>query len=165
MSDEDDVDDVDPELEAALEAQQWLAESSLDAVFEAYDEAVEQGLESPVIVLVDCEDELGGEIARGWLGEEAVEEAILWRQSEDTLAAEQDGGDEEDDEDEERTTVFARAVGWSDAAKEISEAFPYLVEAFEEGPPDDGVLVISITAGGASALTAPFDLRDEEDDA
>jgi hypothetical protein len=160
MSDDD---DVDPELEAALEAQQWLAESSLDAVFEAYDEAVEQGLESPVIVLVDCEDELGGEIARGWLGDEAVDEAILWRQSEDTLAEEQGEPGEEEDDDEERTTVFARAVGWTDAQTEINEAFPYLVEAFEEGPPDDGVLVISITAGGASALTAPFDLREDDD--
>ncbi|MGL4514348.1 MAG: hypothetical protein ACRCT8_14770 [Lacipirellulaceae bacterium] len=158
-------DDIDPELEAALEAQQWLAESSLGAVFEAYDEAVEQGLEAPVVVLVDCEDELGSEIARGWLGDEAVDDAILWRESDDQLAAEaEESAEDELDEDEERTTVFARAVGWTDCRDEIAEAFPYLSDAFDEGPPDDGVLVISITAGGASALTAPFDLREEDEE-
>ena len=128
---------ADPE-----EAQQWLVESTLPLVFETYDEAVGEGMPSPIVLVVDCEDELGGPIARGWLGDEAVDDA---------LAAEADDANE--------TIAFARAVAWEASREELSEAFPYLAEALRSSPPTDGVLVIGVTAGGASALTAPFDAR------
>lgn len=130
----------------ALEAHQLLVESSLPLVFEAFDDAKEDDLAHPMIVLVDCEDELGGQVARGWLGDEVVEDAI---------AAEAP----DEDSEEEQTTVFARAIAWTEARKEIVEAFPYLAEAFTKDPPEDGVLVVGITAGGASAFTAPWDAR------
>lgn len=130
----------------ALEAHQLLVESSLPLVFEAFDDALEDNIAQPMIVLVDCEDELGGQVARGWLGDEVVDDAI---------AAEVP----DEDSEEEQTTVFARAIAWKEARKEIAEAFPYLADAFADGPPEDGVLVVGITAGGASAFTAPWDAR------
>lgn len=133
-----------PDETAALDAQQTLVESSLPIVFATYDEAQADGVAQPVVVLVDCEDELGGEIARGWLGDEAVSDAIAMRHADDPDA---------------ETTVFARAVALADCRDELGRAFPYLAPVFESPPPDDGVLVVGVTAGGASALTAPNDAR------
>ncbi|TWT99169.1 hypothetical protein Pla108_01030 [Botrimarina colliarenosi] len=131
-----------------LELQQSLVESALPLVFEAYDEAVEAGVAHPMIVLLDCEDELGGEIARGWLGEDAIDDAI----------AAQAAGDDSPSESDP-TTVLARAIGWDDAQSDLADAFPYLKPALDQGPPEDGVFVVGVTAGGASALTAPWDAR------
>lgn len=128
-----------------LELQQELVETALPLVFSTYDEAERDGVQSPLVVLVDCEDELGGQIARGWLGEEVVDDAIA--------------ANLPDEDPDSQTTVFARALGWEEAAAELAEAFPYLGPALESAPPDDGVFVVSITAGGASALTAPWDAR------
>lgn len=131
-----------------LELQQSLVESALPLVFEAYDEAVEAGVATPIIVLVDCEDELGGEIARGWLGDDAIDDAIAAQVSLENAPTESDP-----------TTVFARAIGWDEARGELSAAFPYLTPVLDGAPPEDGVFVIGVTAGGASALTAPWDAR------
>ncbi|CAE7370173.1 unnamed protein product, partial [Symbiodinium sp. CCMP2456] len=98
-----------------LELQQSLVESALPLVFEAYDEAVEAGVAAPIVVLVDCEDELGGEIARGWLGDDAIDDAIA------AQVASEDAPDEGDP-----TTVFARAIAWDDARDDLAAAFPYL---------------------------------------
>lgn len=130
-----------------LDAHQLLVESALPIVFETYDEAVAEEVVSPLIVLVDCEDELGGQIARGWLGDEVVDDAI---------AAEAPGEETE----MQQTTVFARAIAWAEAQPDLVEAFPYLEPALETGPPEDGVFVVGITEGGASAFTAPWDARD-----
>ncbi len=137
-------DELDPELEAALEEQQALAESSLAAVFEAYDSAIEQRVPRPVVWVVDCEDEVGASIAQAWVGEEVVEEAI----------ATADGGDDE-------TIVFTAAFSWEDCQREVPELFPYLAPVFAGDPPEDGVMLISVTSGGASVLTAPLDARPE----
>ena len=51
------------------------------------------------------------------------------------------------------TTVYARAENWKQCKREVPETFEYLAPVFEGGPPLDGFLVVSITAGGASALT------------
>lgn len=133
----------DPELEAALEEQQNLVESSLPAVFEAYDAAHAEKIKHPVVMVIDCLDEVGRQIAAAWVGEETVEDAIAER-----------------DPDED-TVVFAAAFGWDDCRREVPEYFPYLAPVFEAAPPEDGVLVVSVTSGGASALTAPFDARAE----
>ena len=131
----------------AIEAQQQLVEERLDLVFATYDEAIADGVEAPVLMLVDCEDELGSQIARGWLGDEQIDEAIAVHRADS--GGEPGGG----------ATAFARGVPWKESRAELSEAFPYLADALQSPPPSDGVLVISITAGGASALTAPFSAR------
>ncbi|MEO0530863.1 MAG: hypothetical protein AAF266_09870 [Planctomycetota bacterium] len=136
---------TDP-TEDELEAHQLLVESSLPLIFESYDDATSDDIAEPMIVLVDCEDELGGQVARGWLGDEVVDDAIAAEVPDEVS-------------DSEQTTVFARAIAWDEAREEIAEAFPYLADAFADGPPADGVLVVGITAGGASAFTAPWDAR------
>lgn len=127
----------------ALEAQQWLLESSLALVFDAYDEAVAANERDPVVFILDCEDAVGGEIARSWLGEQAIADAIADRALED---------------EESETTVFAHAFPFAKCRTEVPAVFPYLKGAFER-PPADGFLAISVTAGGASALTVPFAAR------
>lgn len=123
-----------------LEQQQALAESSLALLFETYDRAISDGVTSPVVLLVDCEDQIGGQIARAWLGDDAVDDAVA-------------------NNTESDTTVYARAENWNQCRKEVPLAFEYLAPVFEKDPPADGFLTISITAGGASALTVPMDAR------
>lgn len=125
-----------------LEQQQQLAETSLPLLFQTYDDALAEQVDRPVLVLLDCEDDIGGAIARGWLGDEAVDDAIAYT------------------DDESETTVFARAVAWEASCSEIPKFFPYLASVFAQGPPVDGFLVISVTSGGASALTVPLDARE-----
>ena len=133
------------ELDEALEAQQWLLESSLPLVFEAYDDARQRDVVDPVVVLLDCEDQIGGEIARSWLGEETVEDAIL-HQSDDV------------DEEDEATTVFAVAFALEECRTEVPPVFPYLEPALQSAP-DEGFYAISVTSGGASILIVPPDAR------
>ena len=127
---------------------QSLVESALPLVFEAYDEAIEDGVAAPIVVLVDCEDELGGEIARGWLGDDAIDDAIA------AQAAAENAPNESDP-----TTVLARAIAWDDARGDLAAAFPYLKPILDGKLATDAVFVVGITAGGASALTAPWDAR------
>jgi hypothetical protein len=143
-------DDACDALQIALEEQQALAESSLPLLFEAYDDAVESEVERPVVILLDCEDEIGGEIARAWLGPEDVDEAISDRQA--------------SSDSEDSTTVYARAFAWDDCRAEIPEVFPYLAEVFDDPSPENTFLTISVTAGGASALHVPLELREVLDD-
>jgi hypothetical protein len=132
-------------LEADLEAQQMLLETSLPLAFEIYDDAVKRNVKQPVVVLLDCEDEIGGEIARTWLGDEAVEDAIAHNAASDPS--------------EDETTVFAHAFSLEECRREIPPVFPYLAPALD-GPPDPrGFWAIAITAGGASILTVPLDAR------
>lgn len=133
------VDDFREESDP-LEAQQLLLESSLELAFSAYDEALAAKLRDPVVFLLDCEDAIGGEIARSWLGEETVADAI----------ADRDDGAE--------TTVFAHAFPFVQCRTEVPAVFPYLSPALKT-PPVDGFLAIAVTCGGASALTVPFSAR------
>lgn len=135
------------DLDQDLENQQLLAESSLPLLFETADDAKKDNIEHPVIVLVDCEDKIGHEIALGWVGQASLADAIATEQ-----------GNRANDTG---TTVLARAISWSDACEGIGEVFPYLAEVFEQPAPDNGFLVVSITSGGASALTVPNDARPE----
>jgi len=127
--------------------QQSLLESSLPLVFEAYDAALQDGVVCPVVLLLDCEDPIGGEIARAWLGAESVGEAIAERESA-TQAAEE-------------TTVFAHAFPLEQCREEIPRVFDYLAPVFQEQPPEDGFWAVSVTCGGASALTVPAAARQE----
>ena len=143
-----------PSEEAALEAQQELLESSLPLVFEAYDIATKAGNSSPVVILLDCEDDVGREIAESWLGAGAVQEAIEQRQ-----LLEEDNADDSDDINDQ-TTVFAHAFPIEECRQEVPEVFPYLAPVFSADLPQDGFLVIAVTCGGASALTVPLSARD-----
>jgi len=129
-----------------LEYQQALLEESLALVFTAYDQAIAAHVSDPVVILLDCEDPLGEQVARGWLGDEAVDIAI------EQVSAEPSSRDEQ-------TTVFAYAFAWHACQQEIPAVFPYLAPVFEQSPPRDGFLAISVTRGGASALTVPWDAR------
>ena len=129
-----------------MEAQQLLLETCLELVFSAYDAARRAGIAIPVVVLLDCEDEIGGQIARSWLGTEEVEDAIAQRRAE--VAADAEGQDA-------ATTVYAQAFAWQDCQDAIPKVFPYLGPVFSEQPADAGFLAISITGGGASALSVP----------
>jgi hypothetical protein len=133
----------DAELEEALESQQMLLETSLPLVFEAYDDAVKRKVKTPVVLLLDCEDAIGGEIARGWLGKEAIEDAI----------AQHAATDSSDDE----TTVFAIGFPLEECRREIPSVFPYLEPALQA--PTSGFLAVSVTSGGASILIVPPDAR------
>ncbi|TWT86573.1 hypothetical protein Mal64_33990 [Pseudobythopirellula maris] len=133
-----------------LDAQQALVENSLALLFETYDTALSDGVKDPVVLLVDCEDDLGAQIACGWLGEEAVDDAIAMQHAE---AA--------DAEAELDTTVYARAFAWRECQQELPSAFPYLADVFAGGPPVGGFLAVGVAAGGASALTVPEELREE----
>ncbi|MEX2168781.1 MAG: hypothetical protein WD851_05700 [Pirellulales bacterium] len=148
--DPDDPTEVNDGLQIALEEQQALAESSLPLLFEAYDDAADSQVERPVVILLDCEDEIGGEIARAWLGAEEVDEAIRDREA--------------SSDSEDSTTVYARAFAWDDCRAEIPEVFPYLAEVFDDDSPENTFLTISVTAGGASALHVPLELRDVLDE-
>ena len=132
----------------ALQQQQSLLESSLPAAFAAYDTAKKQGMPAPVVFLLDCEDEIGGEIAQSWLGDQTVIDAIAHRQSQ-----------ADQDEPDLSTTVFAYAFPFEQCLSEVPQVFPYLAPVFEQPRPNDGFLAIAVTAGGASALTVPFAIR------
>jgi hypothetical protein len=123
-----------------------LIEASLPLVFSTYDEAVSGRMHEPVVLLIDCEDELGREIAEAWVGREAVEDAVLSVQT------------ERDDGPEVLTTVFARAMPLAACREEIPAVFPYLARSFEQ-PPADSILVVVVAAGGAATYFAPFSAR------
>jgi hypothetical protein len=124
-----------------------LIESSLPLVFETYDEAVRAGVVDPVVILVDCEDEIGHEIARQWVGDEAVEAAIAAQAGESDTP--------------ETTTALARAVSFRECRREISASFPYLRGTFEQPPPPDGFVAVVISFGGAATFTVPLGARPE----
>jgi len=133
--------------ETALQEQQELLENSLPAAFSAYEMALDEGMAEPVVFLLDCEDEIGGEIARSWLGSETVDDAIEQRK----LQEEVEGGE---------TTVFAHAFPTSKCREEVPAIFPYIEAVFFEALPCESLLVIVVTCGGASALTVPFSAHD-----
>ena len=134
------------EVDAALEDQQMLLETSLPLAFEAFDDAVRRKVVDPVVVLLDCEDALGGEIARAWLGEEAVEDAIAHEAAADAR--------------EGQTTVFAHAFSLEECRAEVPAVFPYLAPALSQSAPAGQFWAISVTAGGASLLGVPLDARE-----
>jgi|GEM_PF-1410218 len=128
--------------ETALLAQQELLESCLELVFETREAARTDSVADPVILLIDCEDALGAEIANAWLGAAAVRNAIAERQLDDPAG--------------EVTTVYARAFSWAESRREVPLVFDYLAPVFETPAPVDGFLAIAVTAGGASAFTVPL---------
>ncbi len=138
------------EAETALDLQQELLEGSLPAVFSAFDEATSKGMAGPVVFVLDCEDPIGGEVARAWLGTEAVDDAIEQRQLQEATEGQVT----------EETTIFVYAFPFDQCSEEVPRIFPYLGAMFNQPLPEDGVLAIAVTCGGASALTVPFSARE-----
>jgi len=132
--------------EAAQQAQQEMLENCLELVFDALDDAVEDKIVDPVIFLLDCEDAIGEQIAKAWLGAEAVQDAVAEQQLADP------GSD--------LTTVFAHAFPLSESRQEVPAVFPYLASVLDDPLPQDGFFAIAVTAGGASAFTVPLAARD-----
>ena len=126
----------------AAQSQQDLLESCLELVRETRTAALSEKVIGPVVLLIDCEDEIGAAIATAWLGAETVRDAI----AEQRL----------DDPDGEVATVYARAFSWAESQREVPLVFDYLAPVFETPPPADGFLAIAVTAGGASVFTVPF---------
>lgn len=137
------------ESNSALEEQQALLEHCLPAVFEAYEDACRRRMSNPVVFLLDCEDEIGGEIARSWLGAEAIEDAIDQRKFQDAAS-----------EEVTKTTVFAYGFPFDRCRREVPKVFPYLASVFKQTLPADTFLTISVTSGGASALSVPLSARE-----
>ena len=130
------------------ETHEAMVESSLSLLFATYDEAIQSGVDDPVLFLVDCEDVIGGEIARAWAGDEAVEDAVVLERA-------------KRDAENDATTVLARAVPWADCRQEVPAVFPYLAAVFENEPETGGFLVLSVTDGGAAVFTVPLERRDD----
>jgi len=130
----------------ALQEQQELLESCLELVFATYDAALADKVSEPVVMLLDCEDEIGGQIAGGWLGVEAVQNAIAEQRLEDPSG--------------QSTTVYAQAFPMAECRREVPQFFSYLAPVFSVELPADSFLAIAVTSGGASALTVPDSARE-----
>ncbi len=123
-----------------------LLENSLPQLFDAHDRARDDGVQDAVVFLVDCEDEIGGQIARAWEGDDAVDSAIMANSE----AAAEAG--------ESLTTTLARPVPFDECRQEVPKFFPYLKESFET-PPSDGFLVVVVSFGGAGTFAVPLSAR------
>ena len=124
-----------------------MVESCLDRIFAAYDFGIEEKIVDPVIFLVDCEDVVGGAVARGWEGDDAVDAAIMANAESDSL------------EGKLPTTILTTAVSFVDSCTEVPRWFPYLEETLSQGPPCDAFYVIAITFGGAGVFSVPLSAR------
>lgn len=142
--------DVNDELspdEVAAATQQELLESCLEIAFDAYEEAIRDNMLQPVVFVIDCEDDIGEQIANAWLGEENVRNAVAEQRLEQP--------------DEDLTTVFAQAFPMTESRREVPAVFDYLAPVFETELPPESFLAIAITAGGASAFTVPLSAREQ----
>ena len=134
-----------------MDGREALLDSSLPPLFGAFDKSIEEGLINPVLLLIDCEDTIGGPIAREWEGGDAVDAAIL-----SNAMVERDRKS-----DEQATTVLIKTVSFLDGRQELSRWFPYLSEAFTEGPAAEGFYVVVISFGGAGVFTVSMSARPE----
>lgn len=135
----------DSELD--MRGRETMVESCLDRIFVAYDLGIHEGIVDPVVLLVDCEDSVGGEVARGWEGDDAVDGAIMAN------------ADSDSNHEDTPTTILIRAVSFVDSQMDIPECFPYLQETFSQDSGADEFYVVAITFGGAGAFTVPFSAR------
>ncbi len=132
-----------------------LIEDSLLQVFEAYDLARRDGIKHPVVLLLDCEDEIGSQIARAWDGDDAVDAAIM------ANAVRDDAGADDDNAAAAITTTLARWESFKRCRREVPKVFPYLAGTFEQPPPLDGFVAVVVACGGAATFILPLDARPE----
>jgi hypothetical protein len=125
-----------------------LIEDSLAQVFETYDLARSDGITNAVVLLLDCEDEIGSQIARAWDGDDAVDAAIM---------ANADGDERGDNA--ALITTLARWESFKRCRRELPKVFPYLAGTFEQPPPEDGFVTVVVAFGGAATFIVPLDAR------
>lgn len=130
------------DLEADMDAREELLEGSLEQVYTVYEESLGEGVYFPVVFLVDCEDELGGRLARDWVGREEVDEAI---------EANHAGGSNT------ITTTFAQCLSFQDCQDYVPQMFPYLQGSFQQAPPEGTFIAIVIASGGAGSFFVPYE--------
>ncbi len=112
----------------------------LKQVRAAFDNAVVKQMPQPIVFLVDCEDDIGGRIARAWCGDAAVDQQIAARKN-----GQRPG----------KTTVLVRALPYQTAQEMVQFDFKYLTEIFPEPPTTDEVCVLIVGMGGAASLFVP----------
>lgn len=127
-----------------MDNRQDLLEGSLAQVFAVYGDGLEMGLPQPVVVLLDCEDEIGGPLARQLVGDADIDEARREVQA---------------DAGERITTTLALPFSWEECRDEVAAWFPYLAATFEQTAPRDGFITVVVTAGGAATFTVPLDAK------
>ena len=132
-----------------MDGREALLEASLDNLFDAFDIATSEGVNEPVLILIDCEDVIGAPIARKWEGGDAVDAAIMSNAM----------GNETSEHEERATTVLIKTVPLFDNQQELSQLFPYLADALASGPVVDGFYVLVISFGGAGIFTVPMATR------
>jgi hypothetical protein len=130
------------DLEADMEAREELLEGSLAQVYSVYEEALEDGVYLPVLFLVDCEDELGGKLARDWVGREEVDEAIESNRKASKNAL---------------TTTFAQCLSFQDCQDYVPKMFDYLQGSFQQAPPEGTFIAVVVACGGAATFFVPYE--------
>lgn len=134
------------DLEADMDAREELLEGSLSQVLDVYGEALEDNIYLPVVFLVDCEDELGGKLARDWVGREEVDEAIASNRESSNNAM---------------TTTFAQCLSFQDCQDDVPKMFPYLQGSFQQAPPEGTFIAIVVARGGAATFFVPYEVSGE----
>jgi hypothetical protein len=130
------------DLEADMDAREELLEGSMEQVYTVYEESLQDGVYLPVVFLVDCEDELGGKLARDWVGREEVDEAIESNRSDSKRAL---------------TTTFAQCLSFQDCQDYVPKMFSYLQGSFQQAPPEGTFIAIVVACGGAATFFVPYE--------
>jgi len=112
----------------------------------AHANGLSQGMVDPVIWLVDCEDDVGGRIARVWVGGPALEKQIAARKR-----GERPG----------RTTVIVRPIPYDEVGVMLQFDFPYLAGVGPERPGKEEICVFVVSLGGAASLFMPINKADQ----
>jgi hypothetical protein len=146
--------DWEPELGSASEQQQAMMENALPAAWEAFRECRDEFSphECCIVFVVDCLDEIGDRITRGWMGDDLVDQILAIQ--EESL-----------DQDEPTAPVFTIGFDWEEGQRQTLDMFPYLEPALTaiaaQGlPRGDAFVAIAVTAGGASLFTVPTDTQE-----
>ena len=135
----------DRDLAADMDTRESLLEGSLEQVLSVFDEALDDGMHLPVIFLVDCEDQIGGKLARDWVGREEVEEAITQNRATGNP---------------DLTTTFAQSLSFADCQEYVPKMFPYLQGTFDRPPSEDQMITIVVAAGGAATFFVPIEIAE-----
>ena len=92
-------------------------------------------------------DELGGKLARDWVGREEVDEAIESNRSDGKRAL---------------TTTFAQCLSFQDCQDYVPKMFSYLQGSFQQAPPEGTFIAIVVACAGAATFFVPYEeLADE----
>lgn len=116
------------------QARSHLAESNFDKMCSVYQRAAAHGAESFVVLVLDCADVLGNQLARLCLGHDRIEAELSAR----------DGGSQPG-----ATMTLVIPTDYEATREGLLATFPELEADFTPPAPDNFLAVI-VTAGGAS---------------